>query len=106
MEEASIPALSPDVCADTMHIALLVISAAGFGKSLPWSTKAEAKHVAAGRRERITYAECLKGIIDDFFVKLLTPDWAMRLPIPKLRTMTLHYKEFEACAYMSWTYCI
>ena len=78
-----------------MRIAFLAIAAAGFGKTMPWVPEPS----VGGR---LTFAQSLIGTVDDFFVKLLTPDWALDLPIKRLRTGKAHYAAFEGRTFRCW----
>ncbi|KDR75778.1 hypothetical protein GALMADRAFT_248465 [Galerina marginata CBS 339.88] len=79
-----------DHCVDiTLPIALFVIGAAGFGRSISWQedTKIPPGHL-------MTFKDALHVVTTDFFVKLFVPEWGMGLT-QRLKTARLAFDELR-----------
>ncbi|KAF8897050.1 cytochrome P450 [Gymnopilus junonius] len=86
--------IAVDHCVDiTLPIALFVIGAAGFGRSISW--KEDAK-VPQGHS--MTFKDALHVVTTDFFLKLIVPEWAMGFT-QRLRTCRTAFGELRQ--YMS-----
>ncbi|EKM52723.1 uncharacterized protein PHACADRAFT_211944 [Phanerochaete carnosa HHB-10118-sp] len=65
----------------TLPIALLVIGVAGFGRRMTWQEDSK--------------------LLPDVFVKLVTPDWLLKLGVTeRMKRANLAFQELEACRYM------
>ncbi|KAF8801162.1 cytochrome P450 [Phlegmacium glaucopus] len=83
--------ISVDHCLDiTFQIALFVIGAAGFGRSISW--KGEDTIIPPGRT--MSYKEALLVATTDFIIKLLVPGWALGLTA-RLRKVKLGFEELQ-----------
>ncbi|KAI5475887.1 hypothetical protein MNV49_000720, partial [Pseudohyphozyma bogoriensis] len=58
-----------DVTEKCMLLALMVISSAGFGVTIPWDTAQE----VVPRGHEMTFTAALRGVIDQFLTKIITP---------------------------------
>lgn len=77
---------------DMVRLALLVISSAGFGKPLPWEDK-EGDELPNGHK--LTFLEALDGAVHNLEVKLVTPNWALNLPVKKLQDTKVAFEGKE-----------
>ncbi|KAK4700727.1 hypothetical protein P7C70_g5514, partial [Phenoliferia sp. Uapishka_3] len=82
-----------DITASTMRLALLVISSAAFGKALPWVDQPLGKEDKTGHT--MTFGRSLAGLMEEFVIRILAPNWAYYLPIEKLQKTDAYYREFE-----------
>ncbi|KAJ3514323.1 hypothetical protein NLJ89_g2441 [Agrocybe chaxingu] len=83
-------AITVDHCVDiTLPIALFVIGVAGFGRNVSWK-----EDVVIPPGHQMTFKDALHIVTTDIFVKLIVPDWAMRLT-PRLRRAKLAFDELH-----------
>ncbi|KAF8967870.1 cytochrome P450 [Flammula alnicola] len=82
--------ISVDHCVDiTLPIALFVIGAAGFGRSISWK-----EDVVIPPGHTMTFKDALHVVTTDTFIKLIFPDWAMGLT-ERLRTTRTAFDELH-----------
>lgn len=74
----------------TLPIALFVIGAAGFGRSVSW--KEDGSIIPPGHK--MTFKDALHVITNDFILKLMVPGWALGLT-PRLRKVKLGFEELH-----------
>lgn len=91
MDERSVEGAydSMDVNLDTMRLALMVISSSAFGRDFPWKDE----EGSGGRR--VSFATALQGLMNEFVMRILLPNWAYYLPVTKIKNCALYYSEFE-----------
>ncbi|KDQ10982.1 hypothetical protein BOTBODRAFT_35741 [Botryobasidium botryosum FD-172 SS1] len=76
----------------TLPIALLVISAAGFGRRIPWREDINA-YIPSGHK--LTFKKALTTVCGNLFFKAIVPEWAMGLT-KKWAEARLGFHELEA----------
>ncbi|KAG5648538.1 hypothetical protein DXG03_003149 [Asterophora parasitica] len=83
-------AITTDHCVDvTLPIALFVIGAAGFGRSISWK---DDDSIPAGHQ--MTFKGALHVVTTDIFLKLIVPERALGLT-KRLRNVRLAFNELE-----------
>ncbi|KAJ3043119.1 hypothetical protein HDV00_005734 [Rhizophlyctis rosea] len=87
-----------DVTADMMKLALHVISSAGFGKFLDWDADEgyEGRKAAIPAGHRMSFVDAMQTAVHNLNLKLVTPNWAFKLPIEKLRLTEISFEEFKS----------
>ena len=80
-----------DVSLTILDTALMIISAAGFGRTIPWPGRDEdlAPH------HSLTWLEALRGMGTYLIVKGTLPYWFFKLPVARLRKIERVFTEFE-----------
>ncbi|EKM52729.1 uncharacterized protein PHACADRAFT_261335 [Phanerochaete carnosa HHB-10118-sp] len=75
----------------TLPIALFVIGVAGFGRRMTWQ---EDSKLSPGHK--MTFKEALHNFSLDFFIKLTTPDWLLKLGLTeRMKRANLAFQELE-----------
>ena len=64
----------------------------GFGRSVSW--KEDSAIIPPGHT--MTYKDAITGTINDFFLKIAIPSWALGLT-PRLRKVKLEFEELHVC---------
>jgi len=78
----------------TLPFALLVISAAGFGRRVPWIEEVRSSKVKPPPGHTITFIEAVSTMCKGLVVRLLFPDWVLGLR-PHWRAVRTAYFELE-----------
>jgi len=81
-----------DVSTSILETALMIISAAGFGRTIPWPDQDQ--ELAA--HHSLSWLDALKGVGTHLIVRGTLARFLFRLPIPNLRKVDKIFNEFEA----------
>ncbi len=81
-----------DVSVSFLEAALMIISAAGFGRTIPWPDQDE----DLPAHHSLTWLESLKGMGNNLLFRGTLPNWLFRLPIARLRKIDEYFTEFES----------
>ncbi|KAJ7512693.1 cytochrome P450 [Mycena galericulata] len=73
----------PVIQSITHKLAFLVISTCGFGFPSTWSTPTQS------REGEMPVQEALRVVGDDNMILVFTPEWLLRLPIPRFKTVRM-----------------
>ncbi|KAK4700935.1 hypothetical protein P7C70_g5303, partial [Phenoliferia sp. Uapishka_3] len=86
--------LDVDTVQTTLRLALMIISAAGFGQRHSWPESDDSLDPPPPGR-KLGFITALKGSLDGTICKLMLPNWAYKLPFKYPRQVALCFSELE-----------